>query len=112
MKVACHFLSKVRLLIFCFLLPLGIMAQTKEIKGVVTNNAGSAVPGVTVTVKGTKNSKATGADGSFTLSAKEGDVLVFSAVSFENREVPVTSNATYSVTLKDASTTLNDVVVV
>jgi iron complex outermembrane receptor protein len=95
MSVACQFLSRVRLLILCFLLPLGIMAQTKEIKGVVTNSAGAAAPGVTVTVKGTKNSKATGSDGSFTLTAKEGDVLVFSGVSFETREVPVTSNATY-----------------
>ena len=107
--------SKVnRLLIACFLVPAFMLAQgpEKEIKGTVINAKGAPAAGITVTVKGTKKSKATNEDGSFAISAKEGDVLVFTGISFETREMTVTPQSVYSITLADASATLGDVVVV
>jgi iron complex outermembrane receptor protein len=101
------------LLTFCFsLLMLVAQGQQKQIRGAVKDAKGEAVPGVTVTVKGTQVSSITATDGSFTINAKEGDVLAFSAVSFEAAELKVTSASSYSVTLTASSLTLTDVVVV
>jgi len=97
-----------------FLLPSLLLAQApdKEIRGTVTNTKGTPAAGITVSVKGTKKSKATAADGTFTITAKEGDVLVFTSVSTETREMTVTGQSVYSVSLADATVTLGDVVVV
>ena len=97
-----------------FLLPSLLLAQApeKEIRGTVSNTKGTPAAGITVSVKGTKKSKATAADGTFTITAKEGDVLVFTSVSTETREMTVTGQSVYSVSLADATVTLGDVVVV
>ena len=97
-----------------FLLPLLMLAQSpeKEIQGTVTNSKGTPAASITVSVKGTKKTKATSSDGSFTIMAKAGDVLVFSGVAVETREMTVTAQTVYSITLADATATLGDVVVV
>lgn len=118
MRLTCLLLLKAnyyRLLIFFLLTPLLMLAQssaTREITGTVINTKGMPASGITVTVKGTKNSKATGTDGSFTMRAKEGDVLVFTGISFETREMTVTGESVYRVTLTETSAILGDVVVV
>jgi iron complex outermembrane receptor protein len=89
-----------------------VQAQHKEIRGTVKDTKGSPVPGATVTVKGTQVFAISANDGSFTVSAKESDVLVFTAVSFETIEVKVTSSASYDIALAGSSLTLSDVVVV
>lgn len=91
---------------------LEAMAQQKQIRGTVNDSKGAPVPAVTVSVKGSKVNALTGNDGSFTINAKEGDVLVFTAVSFETKEITVTSDANYNVSITASSLTLSDVVVV
>ena len=117
MKLFCMLLRKTkfyRLLVAVCLAPGLMLAQNSggEIRGTVTNSKGVPAAGVTVTVKGTKKSKAAGSDGSFSINAKEGDVLVFTGISFETREMTVTGQNVYTITLADASATLGDVVVV
>ncbi|MFT3935072.1 MAG: TonB-dependent receptor [Chitinophagaceae bacterium] len=107
--------AKPRYLLFvCLLLPFFMVAQKpeKEIKGIVTASKGGPAAGVTVSVKGTKKSVATAAGGAFSILAKEGDVLVFSGISFETREVSVTSDNTYNITLAESTAVLGDVVIV
>lgn len=84
----------------------------EEVSGVVKDAAGKPIQGVTITIKGTKNSKVSGADGSFTIKAKKGDVLVFSAVSFAPQEIKVGDASTYDIVLTSTATTMGDVVVV
>ncbi len=118
MNLYCLLVSKARsscLLLFFLLPPLLMLAQsagTREIKGTVTAVKGGAAAGITVTVKGTKQSVATAANGAFTINAKPGDVLVFSGVAFETRELTVTTDNQYTVALAEATATLGDVVVV
>ncbi len=71
------------LTIFLSLFLLVAQAQQKQVRGIVKDAKGSPVPSATVSIKGTRVSAITAADGSFTINAKEGDVLVFTAVSFE-----------------------------
>jgi TonB-dependent starch-binding outer membrane protein SusC len=102
----------VLLTFFFSLMMLAMQAQQRQISGTVKDAKGSPVPSVTVANKGSKTSTITAEDGSFTISAKDGDVLVLSAVSFETTEVRVTSSSSYSVVLTTTSVVLTDVVVV
>ena len=102
----------VLLTFFFSLLMLVAQAQQRQITGTVKDDKGNPVPSVSVTVKGSKASAVTALDGSFTISAKEGDVLVFSSVSFETAEVKVGSADAYPVVLTATSVVLTDVVVV
>jgi len=117
MKLFCQLLRKATLcsvLLAAVLLPAMLPAQTpeKEIRGTVSNAKGAPAAGITVSVKGTKKVKATNNDGVFTIMAKEGDVLVFSGIASETKELPVTAQGVYTVTLTDATAILGDVVVV
>ena len=90
-----------------------VQAQQRQISGTVRDAKGNPVASVTVAVKGGGASAITVDDGSFVISAKDGDVLVFSAVSFETMEVRITSaSSSYPVVLTASSVTLSDVVVV
>lgn len=106
---------KTRLVTFVsiLLLPCLLFAQaSKEIKGSVTDDKGQPASGITVTVKGTKRSTATSNSGSFSIEGKNGDVLVFTGISFETKELIVSGDSFYDVKLVSSSTTLGDVVVV
>ena len=89
------------------------MAQVQQkISGTITDGKGSPAVGITVTVKGTKKVTVTAQDGSFSATAKEGDVLVLSSISFVKKEVPVTKESFYKIEMEQATTALTDVVVV
>ncbi len=104
--------SKLLSLLFLFMLPLSILAQTKSVSGVVKDSKGEPVPNVTVLVKGGKTGVATGANGTFTIAAAPGATLVFTAVNFEATTLKVGADNNYTVVLTDKQTVLTDVVVV
>lgn len=87
-------------------------AQETPVKGTVRDAQGNALPGVTVTIKETKKSFATTSDGGFAITARTGQTLVFSSVSFETLEQKITGDRSYNITLKASSAVLGDVVVV
>src|SRR5688572_5518831 len=103
---------RVLLTFFFLLLMLVVQAQQRQFSGTVKDAKGDPVPSVTVTIKGAGSSAITGIDGTFTISAKDGDVLQFSSVAFETTEVKVTSASTYQVVLNASTLTLTDVVVI
>ncbi|MBD0285771.1 MAG: TonB-dependent receptor [Flavisolibacter sp.] len=86
--------------------------QQIPVRGVVKDAKGATLPGVTVTVKGTNHSTISANDGSYSINAKEGDVLVFTYVSFAPQEITVGKESLYNLTLSETSSTLSDVVVV
>ena len=87
-------------------------AQT-QVSGKVTDASGAGLPGITVSVKGTKNATATNNDGNFYLTLPAGaKTLVFSGVNVSSRELAVGSQVTYDVTLQTSTSNLNEVVVV
>lgn len=65
-------------------------SQEKTITGVVTSESDKMpLPGVSVVVKGTSRGVATDFDGKYQISAKDGEVLVFSFVGFHTEEKKV-----------------------
>ena len=98
-------------LIFC---SMNLSAQTRSLTGVVKDSANQPLVAATVTVKGSKVSTTTAADGSFTLNnVPAGDVdLEITYVGFTPQTVPVLSTQTsIDVTLLAGSNTISDVVV-
>jgi TonB-linked SusC/RagA family outer membrane protein len=103
------------LLLLSFLFVSTSFSQTTfKVSGKVTDDAGRAVSGASVLVKGTTIGTTTGTDGAFELNAPSGkSVLVISSVGFADQEIDINSRATINVSLATgASTTLEDVVVV
>ncbi len=87
-----------------------LFAQTITVNGTVTDVSGTALPGVSILIKGTTTGTVTDFDGNYQLTASEGDVLIFSFLGFKKKEI-VVSNSTLNVTLEEDAATLDEVVV-
>lgn len=89
-----------------------LLAQNKTVTGTVTDNTGRGVPGVTVTVKGTKTATQTDANGTYRISAPDNATLVFSSVGFEQMEMPLGGRTSYDASLNATNASLSEVVVI
>ncbi len=87
-----------------------LFAQAQTITGLVSDATGVGLPGVNIHIKGTTQGTTTDLNGKFTMQASQGDVLVFSFIGYDTREVKV-SGSTVNVTLKSSVSKLNEVVV-
>ncbi|MGQ7945337.1 SusC/RagA family TonB-linked outer membrane protein [Flavobacterium sp. WC2509] len=85
-------------------------AQERSVSGVVSDNAGIPLPGVSVLVKGTKNGTQSDFDGKFSIKATPNDVLVFSYIGMKSSEKSA-SSTTLNVKLASDATQLESVVV-
>ncbi|WP_256009040.1 SusC/RagA family TonB-linked outer membrane protein [Desertivirga xinjiangensis] len=82
------------------------------VSGTIVDNKGESLPGVSVKVKGTGRATTSRNDGKYSISAKTGEMLVFSYLGFEVREIRVGTSHLLNVTLAEQINELNDVVVV
>lgn len=85
-------------------------SQTKDVRGVVTDEEGLPLPAVNITVKGTNKGTATNFDGNYELSVEPGQTLSFSIVGFEDKEVKVGSEVVINVQMQMGSA-LDEVVI-
>ncbi|MDG2193394.1 MAG: SusC/RagA family TonB-linked outer membrane protein [Polaribacter sp.] len=90
------------------------MFAQQTLNGVVKETAtGDSLPGVNVVIKGTTNGTSSDFDGKFQLSnVKTGDVIIFSSIGFQNKEVTIGANFNITVTLNEESQKLDEVVIV
>lgn len=95
-------------LVLCSVLAV---AQTRVVTGKITDDKGDPVPFATVTIKGTKNATVADASGTFSLRAKEGDVLVVTAQGQDAKEVSVGASGGVTVALSRTNSALTEVVV-
>ncbi len=88
-------------------------AQEKiTITGTVTDGK-TALPNVSVFIKGTSQGTTTTEQGTFSIQASKGQSLVFSFIGYQQQSIVVTGQKNLSVTLlPSADQTLNDVVVI
>jgi len=91
-----------------------ILAQNSlAVSGVVKDEAGSGLPGVTVLLKGTSMGSATDPNGNYSLSLPDGGgTLIFSFIGFVTQEIPVNNQTQINVVLRNDAKTLEEVVVV
>ena len=102
-----------RLVFLVFILLTSIShGQDKNIEGIVSDNSGVPLPGVTVILKGTNFGTSTDFDGNFNLTVNTGEIIVFSYVGFKTKEVKIGNSNTYNIILEEESTALDEIVVV
>lgn len=95
------------------LLFLGVQlafAQERLVSGIVTDNAGLPLPGVSVLVKGTKTATQTDFNGKYSIQASPNQVLVFSYIGIVPQEISASSQ-TVNAKLISSTTQLDNVVV-
>jgi TonB-linked SusC/RagA family outer membrane protein len=94
--------------------PAVINGQLKGrvVGGVVKDEKGYMIPGVNVHVKGKSNYTITDYDGSYSVWASNGDILVFSYLGFLTMEIPVIDLDVYNIVLKEDVSSLDEIVVV
>ena len=109
--------SALRLLLPAFLLvfaAVSLRAQTTQVTGLVQDINGEPLMGASVIEKGTSTGTATNLDGEFVLFVKNPgtSVLTVSYVGYETQEVALKGQTKVTVTLKESSAVLDEVVVV
>lgn len=87
-------------------------AQEKTISGVVSDAQGLPIPGVNVTVEGVAGGVQTDFDGRYSIQAATGQRITFSMVGMAAQTVTVGASNTVSITLKEDTALLDEVVVV
>ncbi|MDZ7935428.1 MAG: TonB-dependent receptor plug domain-containing protein [Emticicia sp.] len=99
-------------LLLMMLFNFNSQAQQAIIKGSVQSGSSEALPGVSIAVKGTGKGTTTDSKGAYSIEAKANDVLVFSIVGFQNREIAVGNRTLIDVILSEDTKSLDEVVVV
>jgi TonB-linked SusC/RagA family outer membrane protein len=87
--------------------------QDKILSGTVRDNLGQTLPGVSVSIKGTKNGTVTDVQGHYTLrvNSTEG-TLIFSFIGYTMSEVNINNRTNINATLKEDQKNLSEVVVI
>lgn len=88
-------------------------AQRTTVKGIVKDHSGEALIGVNVMEKGKTNGTITGSDGMFSLNVSgKKPVLVCSYIGYVTEEIPVVSQEMLTITLKEDTEELDEVLVI
>ena len=83
-----------------------------SVKGTVKDKSGP-LPGVTIVLRSSgKTLTVTDAKGSFNVTVPENDVLIFKYVGYKSLEAPVNGKNVLDIVLEEASTSLNELVVI
>ena len=100
------------LLVLLFFIPSILLAQS-TVSGTVTDKANALpLPGVNILVKGTSVGTTSDFDGNYTISAKSGDVIVFSYVGFKTQEITYNGQSKLNVTLTEDAAQLDEIVLI
>jgi TonB-linked SusC/RagA family outer membrane protein len=90
-----------------------ITFQQRTVSGVVTDQRGLPLPGVTVVVKGTTTGTVTNADGAFSLAIpNDAEILQFSFVGMVTQEVPIEGRTTFTVVMAEETIGIEEVVAI
>ena len=99
---------------FLFLAMQNVAAQgAAKISGVVKDDNGESLPGVSVIIKGTSVGTITDLNGQYTIESKtKSGILVFSYIGMDKKEVVYNGGGIKDIQLSSSTTTLNEVVAI
>ena len=86
-------------------------AQTRTVTGKVVDPAGEPLSGASVTIKGTSSGVSADATGTFSISAKTGDILVISSTNYREIEQKVGSASNYRLVMTRSTALIDEVIV-
>ncbi|MEP6262847.1 MAG: SusC/RagA family TonB-linked outer membrane protein [Gillisia sp.] len=110
----------ISLLLFLYILTVGVNAANnptsytitvalQEVRGVVSDQNGMPLPGVTVLVKGKNRGTTTNIDGEYSIAIEPGDILVFSFIGYTSLEEPVNGRREIMIKLEEEISSLGEV---
>lgn len=98
--------------LFLFASSMMLFAQMeKTVSGVVKDNNGNPLSGVSVFIKGTSRGTTTNANGIFSIDAKKGEILDFSMIGYKGTSVTVDDNNNVNIQMEVQATTGAEVIV-
>src|SRR5688572_710576 len=102
------------ILLSCSLILLTASLQAQVlVKGKVSDETGTGMPGVNIILKGTSTGTTTDAEGNYSLDApNDQSVLVFSFIGYASQEIAVSGRTTIDVSMVASAEQLSEVVVV
>ncbi|HEX8315051.1 MAG TPA: SusC/RagA family TonB-linked outer membrane protein [Flavisolibacter sp.] len=102
-----------KFLIVTWLILCSVLAfsQTRVITGKVSSETGVPIPFATITVKGGKAGTSATQEGTFSINAKTGDVLVISSQGYAQREVTVGTGSVVNTSLHTQVANMAEVIV-
>ena len=103
--------SKLFTCLTLLIMSVSLMAQTKNVSGIVTDDMGP-VAGASVIEKGTQNGVITDLDGKYSINVPQGATLVITSIGYKDVEIVVGSQDSYSAKLQEDRQLLDEVVVV
>lgn len=106
-----HLLKTVFFFFLLFITCSPIFAQLKVVGRVIDATTKETIGGVTISVKGTKISVASGIDGSFSIKTEKKSILEFSSVGYLNTSFDVTNANMGTVEMISSQTTLKEVII-
>lgn len=98
-------------LLFVFASIFSYSQQVKTITGTVKDASG-VLPDVSVVIKGSPGGTSTDANGTYSIKAKRGDVLIYSRTEYEDQEIVVGEANVINISLISTITAMGEVVVV
>ena len=90
---------------------ISIFAQEQMVSGIVTDSSGMPLPGANVLVKGSTRGVQTDFDGNYSIEVAQGEVLVFSFIGMQTKELTVGMNTDWNVILQPDAAQLKEVVI-
>ncbi len=103
-------LNGILTLLLAFVVHLSF-AQDKTISGTVSDFEGLPLPGVNILVEGTTTGTQTDFDGNYSISASEGQGLLFTYIGQKDVRVVVGASSTISIQMEEDAQALEEVVV-
>lgn len=101
-------------LFLCFSMAIAqLAAQSRTIKGKISDEKGTGVAQASVVVKGTKIGTNTDNEGVFSITVpSSAKMLVISSLNFTTQEIPIGTNADITIQLQSSTKNLDEVVIV
>src|ERR1700683_4974467 len=98
-------------LLVCVLTGIAANAQTRQIRGKITDSLKQPVPFATVIIEGSRLGVSSDADGNFSIHANEGQVLRITGTGIAPQEVRIGTESYYNVQVSHRMANLSEVVV-
>ena len=94
-------MKKITLLLACALFSFNVTTAQNTVSGTIKDANNEALPGANIVEKGTNNGTSADFNGTFTLTVKDGAILVVSFAGYETKEVAVNGRKTIAIVLSE-----------
>lgn len=97
-------------LFFC--VPVILYSQQLKVSGTIKDaKTNDVLPGVSIVIKGTTTGTSSGMDGVYSIQAKINDVLIFSYLGYQAKEVKITTQ-NLNISLEESAQSLDEIVLI